>query len=252
MKEQVRRLAAPFSSSSWPALECPACRTGTLSAISGDIRRHAPNAETRQWEEWGDPTDIKGTFYGHLTCSYPECGDVVAVAGDVSVDHNPESYESDYSDWFRELIQVRTLYPPIRVVDSPSGTPDSVDNALVDASAIAWQNPSAGTALLRTSIERLMDELGIVATFQNGKPRPLHDRLLEFEKINRDAATPLIASKWVGNQGTHGNTSTGLTISDFLDVAEFVEMALDVLYQKDTTAIRQRIQRIVTARRLVP
>ncbi|MFC9664274.1 DUF4145 domain-containing protein [Nocardia sp. NPDC127606] len=197
-----------------------------------------------------EPTDLHGVFYGHLTCTSPRCGDEVAVSGDMSVDYRSgPAPGDDYNDQFETYYQVRTLYPPIEVVQTPHGTPESVERTLLDASAVAWQSPGAGASLLRSSVERLMDEQAIAATTASGGFRPLHDRLVDFEQRKPDVGELLLAAKWVGNQGVHPG---GLAATDFLDVAEIVELALDLLYQKDTSAVRARAQRIRAARKLVP
>ncbi|WP_433653872.1 DUF4145 domain-containing protein [Nocardia sp. CA-128927] len=240
MKEQVRRLAEWFSRDEWPVLECPSCRVGTLGAI-----KSVGNRATADWHEWeGDPSDIEGIFFGHLKCTNRGCGDVVAAAGDYTVDPGGPPGQS----WF-PIYRVRTLYPAVRVVETSELVPESVRGSLERAAAVAWQDPSAGISLLRNSIERLMDEQGIVAVDAKGNFRSLHRRLEEFDAIRHDAAELLLAAKWVGNEGTH---PAGLEAKDFLDVAEFVELALEVLYEKDTSVLRKRVRRIINAKKLVP
>ncbi|WP_194814593.1 DUF4145 domain-containing protein [Nocardia sp. XZ_19_385] len=251
MREQVRRLAKPFPCDVWPDLACPICRTGLLAAETGAVGSHtSADARAAYDRDDGEPTDLHGIFYGHLTCTSPKCGDEVAVSGDMTVDYRSGPAPSDdYNDQFETYYQVRTVYPPIEIVQIPQGTPESVGSALLDASAVAWQNPGAGVALLRSSVERLMDEQAIAATTASGGFRPLHHRLAEFEKNNPDVGELLLATKWVGNQGVHPG---GLAATDFLDVAEFIELSLDLLYQKDTSALRARAQRILAAKKLVP
>ncbi|WP_410875301.1 DUF4145 domain-containing protein [Nocardia sp. A7] len=246
MKEQVRRLATRFLADDWPILDCPVCRVGHLAAKPSDITCHN-SAESVRYAD-GDPTTIRGTMWGHLTCTNPSCGDAVAVGGDVSVDLTDETVYN-YADLFQTFYQVRVLYPAIRVVDVPDGTPQSVDAALVDAAAVAWQNPSAAIGLLRTSVERLMDAYAIPAQNQDGRYRSLHARLEDFKAKEPEAAKPLLATKWVGNQGIH--LPADMSIETFLDVAEFIELALDLLYQHDTSAVRERIERILASKRLV-
>jgi hypothetical protein len=242
MKDHIRRLAKWFTSDSWPVLECPTCLAGTLSAEKDAIRPEV-NRATSWCAEWGQPEDIKGIFFGHLTCNNGSCGAQVAVAGDYVVERE-EWPKEGWANWYR----LRTIYPAVRVVEVAETVPDSVRETLARAAAIVWLDPSAGVSLLRAGIERLMDEQGIAATDSSGRFRTLHARLEEFDKTDHSVGELLLAAKWVGNEGTH---PAGLDAQGFLDVAEIVELALALLYQKDTTALRQRAQRIVAAKRLV-
>lgn len=246
MHDQVRRLARGFATDDWPSLQCPICHRGTLRTSDGSVRWHA-NRATAHWEDWGCPTDIEGTFSGDLACDNQFCGDHIAVGGDFGVD--PSAYDGGYEN----ILTIRTLYPPVEVIAAPDGVPQTVKSELSRAAGVAWLDPAAGVSLLRAAVERLMDEHNVTPTRPNGRFRPLHERLTEFESSGADPAACelLIAAKWVGNEGAHpGN----LSIDDFLDVAEMVELALEILYpnQRDTTAITARAGRIIAAKKMVP
>ncbi|WP_253783625.1 DUF4145 domain-containing protein [Nocardia amikacinitolerans] len=247
MKNQVRRLAERFLSASFPALPCPICSDGTLSVDKDAIKEHA----CRAWKEDNDYPHVEpwGIFSGYLMCNNTSCGDVVAVSGYFHVD---DVYGGPYdAPTSGTYYLVRTLFPPVEVVEVPDDAPSSVRETLTRAAAVCWQDPSAGVTLLRQAIERLMDAHGIPDTRPNGRRgyRSLHDRLEDFEASHSDAAELLEAAKWVGNEGAHPGE---LKASDFIDSAELVEVALGLLYAKDTTAVRARAQRIKDAKGLVP
>ncbi len=226
-------------------LECPICLIGTLTVEKDAIHTTISRA-TSNWSDWGDPSDIRGTFYGHLKCNSSACGDVVATAGDFAVEPSglPHPYEM-----FETMLTVRTIYPPIRIVEISDSTPNTVQIDLRRAAAAAWCDPSSAISLLRSSVERVMDDQGIITTDPTGRRMSLHKRLEEFEKTNPDVAELLLAAKWVGNEGTH---QTGLSASDFLDIAEIVELALTLLYTpKESSRVRDRAKRITAAKKLV-
>ena len=60
----------------------------------------------------------------------------------------------------------------------------------------------------------------------------------------------LEAVKWVGNDGTHHGGST-INAAAVLEMAEFIEIALKMLYAPDNAAVLARAARIIDSRTLV-
>ncbi|MGF0320572.1 DUF4145 domain-containing protein [Nocardia fluminea] len=241
MDDQVRLLTGWFRTGNWPVLPCPACSKGKLTADDEHLK-HLQSPSTYGWESGGDPTDIRGIFHGFLFCNAQACRERVAVVGDYAVQY-------DIDDNLDHYFRVRVLHPPVPVVEIPDSVPGSIRQTLLRAAGLAWSDPSAGIALLRQSIERLMDEQGIAATTANDKFRPLHQRLTDFRAIESEVADLLEAVKWVGNEGTHPG---GLDAVDFVEAAELVELALKLLFKSDTSALHERARRVVQAKRWVP
>ncbi|MBF6427829.1 DUF4145 domain-containing protein [Nocardia cyriacigeorgica] len=242
MDDQVRLLADWFRVNNWPVLPCPVCRKGKLTSDEKHLK-HVQSPSTYGWEhDSGDPADIRGILYGVLYCNDRACGEQVAVVGDYAV-------QRDIDDTLDNYVRVRMLHPPVPVVEVPDSVPDSIRRTLIRAAGVSWSDPSAGVALLRQSIERLMDERGIAATASNGRFRTLHQRITDFRGIESEVADLLEAVKWVGNEGSHPG---GLAAVDFVEAAELVELALKLLYKPDTTALHERARRVVEARAWVP
>lgn len=240
MNNNLRELARYFPEASWPTLTCPICKTGTLAAK--DIVIEGSRA-TSDWEEWGSPADIVGTFRGRLECSREDCGDSVSVAGDYGVDPEFGKYGQGTGDYI-QMLKVRTIYPAIQIASVPTTTPRSVTNALARAAAVVWLDPRLAVTALRTSLERLMDEQGI-----SPKSKNLHSRLEEFKKIFPQEGDLLLAVKWVGNESTHEEAE--IEANDVLDMVEFIEAALGVLYTPDHSALLARAERIIKGKKMV-
>ncbi|MGY2033146.1 DUF4145 domain-containing protein [Nocardia abscessus] len=242
MQKNIRKLASPFRDGDWPNLGCPVCGEGGLG-----IGRFEWEHQNGQKDHEDDPTDLRGHFELRLVCGRTLCTSWVLVTGeyttDWSIDHN------NYLDVW-PLLTVRTILPPIPVMDLTDDVPESVRTAIDRASALIWLDPLAFAGALRTAVERLMDEQGILVRPAGQKPVELHHRLVEFAKVQQQAGKLLLAAKWVGNTGAH--ETTPFTATDALDTAEMVEVALGVIYAKDNSALLSRADRINNAKKLVP
>lgn len=240
MDRNLRELARYFPSESWPTLTCPVCKSGAL--LPKDIALEV-NRTTSTWQDWGSPTDIEGTFRGRLECAREDCGESVSVSGDYGVDPEFGRYGQSTGDYV-EMFRVRTLYPLIDIATVPDTTPQSVTNALARAAAVVWLEPSLAVTALRTSLERLMDAQDILPKSNN-----LHNRLVEFKKTFPKEGDLLLAVKYVGNESTHEETE--IEAGDVLDMVEFIEAALGVLYAPDHSALHARAERIIELKKMV-
>lgn len=236
MHPQVRRLARYFNEDDWPNLTCPVCNSGALlpEEISAE---HGGNAATRDSPDW---LDYQGHFHGRLVCNRSRCGDWIVVTGDFGLDPNDDpAAEHSYVC----VLRVRTMLPAVRIIDLPADLPPSIVEEVDKASALIWLDPPTAVTRLRTAAERLMDEQKILG-------KNLHRRLESFKKVQPEAAELLLATKYVGNEGTH--QASTMTAKDALDIAEMIELALGTVYSPNTRALTDRAARIIAAGRLVP
>ncbi|MFE3105955.1 DUF4145 domain-containing protein [Nocardia tengchongensis] len=240
MQKYTPKLAGPFKEGDWPNLGCPVCEEGGLT-----IGLFEWEHQDGQKDHDDSPVDLAGRFYARLVCTRSGCAAWVVVSGDYTMDYSYDALTNFLDVW--PMLTVRTIYPPVPIMDLTAAVPEPVRSAIGRASALVWLDPLAATGALRSSVERLMDELGIRVP---PKTRDiLHNRLLEFEKSEPVAGKLLLAAKYVGNGGAH--ESTRLTATDALETAAMIEVALGVLYTQDNTALLARADRIITAKRLV-
>lgn len=257
MKQQVAALQKCFPADKWPALPCPKC-DATLTAAAGDIHYDRLSRRMQNWNALGmDPDEITGVFSGRLVCANSDCLEVVAVLGDFGVDWDtgPTGRTEMY-----EFLEVRMFYPALPLFELPVDVPVAVVTELDRAAAIVWTDPRSAITALRTGLERLMDAQGVPANTRAGRHLSLHQRLVDFRtgavSSTTDAATRVDASdlleavKWVGNDGTHTG-STPITAADVLEMAEFIEIALKMLYAPNNAAALARAKRIIASKTLV-
>ncbi len=179
VKAHAERLVDPFVEDEWPSIECPVCENGHLSVLPEHESRERweTNAATSGWREWGEATDMRGTFSARLRCSnVTKCGDVVHVSGDAEVDYR-KGYT--YSDPYETRFTVRWFHPALQVVECPPAVPESVKVELRNVGALVWSNPDAAVWTLRKSVEALLDDQGLPRT-ANDRPIPLSKRLAQF------------------------------------------------------------------------
>ena len=76
------------------------------------------------------------------------------------------------------------------------------------------------------------------------KPRrlSLHKRIELLKNSNPDQSSLLMAIKWMGNSGSHGNK---VSLRDVLDAFEILEYSLPDLLEKKTNRLKDLADRLV-------
>lgn len=145
------------------------------------------------------------------------------------MDYDHETGEGDYSDYYTPSA----LIPMPDVFSIPPRCPDDVTEALRASFSCMWADPSAAANHLRSSLERLLDHLGVKrrskATSGKVESLSLHARILLFEKTQPAIGRSLMALKWAGNSGSHGRS---VSIDDLLDGYEILEHALQEIVEE--------------------
>lgn len=215
----------------WP---CPTCRKGHLRSTEGSILRNetgpSKKARAKSHSHSWEPEDTETRFAGLLTCDFGNCGELVAILGDVLVteyvDHDEDGeVTQQYGDRFRP----RSLSPAPLPIAPPVDTPELVTGALREAAGLLWQSTEGAANQVRQAVEHLMDEQGVTKAAPPAF-KSLHSRIEEFKLTDETNAEILLAIKWLGNSGSHAG---GLTRSDLFVAFDLIELALVNLY--DTT-----------------
>lgn len=231
VKAHARTLVAWFAEDEWPSIECPVCADGHLSLVRDGEASKVEWAISAATKDYDDPDEIRGTFGSKLRCSNSTgCGDFVYAAGHVKVDYARDFLDRDNP--FVVYFSARWFYPPLRVVDVPPGTPDTVRDEIDKVGALIWSNPDAALWSLRKAVEILLDEQGVDRLKADGFPLSLKQRLGMFGATDTqltDVVDLLQATRLVGNEGTHASGRSG---KDVLSIIQFVELALESLYSE--------------------
>lgn len=167
------------------------------------------------------------------------------ITGRSSVDMNyisgPDGYEPQYYD----IFYPGAAYPAPSVFPISEELPEPVIASLRNSFGILWINLASCLSELRRCVELILDEQKVPRTQKNKKKEiflPLHDRLVEFSKINEDAAKSLMAIKWLGNSGTHAQGDVEYAV--ILDAFDILERAVEQIYSQKTKELESRISQI--------
>jgi hypothetical protein len=236
-----------------PPWECPTCGKGHLVAIKDKeaVEETGPSRRARAtYEEW-DPEWTEERFTKLLKCNFANCGEVVSVSGNASIEE--EHFQDEVGDWEHDFVrhyEVQSLLPaplPIRPI---AKTPDAVKGPLRIAGQLLWQSPEAAANHVRQAVEHLMDQQKVKKRVKaGGKKLTLHDRLLEFEKRDGLNGPILRAIKWIGNDGSHQG---GVSREEVLDAFDMMELALTNLFDDEAAKIMKKVQAVIKAKEKKP
>ena len=188
-----------------------------------------------------------------LTCANPSCRDSVFVCGEITyqLDYNTGP-EGEMITELDEYYVPRFFEPAPPVFPIPKECPKTVTTELKKAFALLWSDAGSAGNRLRVAVEALMNERKIQKKakikkgLNKGKFRvlTLDERIKKFGEKQQDAATQLMAIKWLGNTGSHAALDV-LTRNDLLDAFEHFEYALDLVYVNKGNALVKRAKHII-------
>lgn len=231
----------------WPNWPCPSCSTGHLKVIDDTLRQMETGPSVRSHDHIAfEPDWISSRFVALLKCGHDNCGDVVSVCGRQSVfetyDEDPMNEgEQVFIDMFQPLYFAEA--PPIFPI--PDDCPEEVANEIKRAFSLYWCDPPSCANALRMALERIADDKGIK------KGVTLHARIEQLGNGNAEAAKFLMATKWIGNDGSHRRAKP-LTHEHLLEDFELFEHALDLLYVKRVAKLHKRAAAIIKRRGVLP
>lgn len=210
---------------SLPAWRCSTCNQGYLLPMKDKIwfEETGPSLAEHSHDAW-DPDWIVNRFSGFLQCSKPTCADVASISG-----HSPSNF-LEYQDEFEHVQQLQNLYvvksihPAPIPIQLPEAVPSAIVKAVSTAASLLWASAEASGNQIRQAVELLMDNVGISASYANGNRRSLHSRIDAFAITDTENGAVLLATKWLGNSGSHAD---GLNRDDVLDAFDMLEYVLE-------------------------
>lgn len=249
MGQPLNALAGWVTEEDWPRVGCPDCAVGSLafSSVTHLLDQASSETDERVRRRQAAPDELTGVFTGVLECDNAGCRRKAAMSGDWryiwgdSERHGAVLYD-DYL--------VRFITPAPRLLLTPSKTPASVVQAVELASRLLWSSPDSAATQLRRAVEELLTSLGVnrtqlvakkTSTRRTRRRLDAHSRIGMLPAKYANVGEALMAVKWIGNSGTHG---TGLSVHDVEDGAEFLQLALQRLYdvsEKDLISKAQKI-----------
>jgi len=224
----------------WP---CPTCGKGHFSVIKDKLVREetGPSKSAHAHDAW-EPDWIVNSFTALIQCSMPGCGEVGTVAGSSTLDYDQVDRDEYVTTHYYKVEHVSPGPIPIAL---SSSTPKPVVDALKDASRLIWASSEAAANQIRQAVESIMDDRGMATHDVAGNRIMLHRRIKEFEATDKDNADVLLATKWIGNSGSHVG---GITREDVLDAFDMIEYVIEEVYGNTRAAILAKVTAINAAK----
>ena len=238
---------AYFRSENIPTWPCPMCGANSLSCSNEDFsKRYKTPIDTNH--PGFSPDYIEYVFSMNLKCTIPTCDSRVMCigSGDVSQEYLHDG-SSDW-DWF-DNFEVKFFEPPLRLFNSPKGTPAGVVKALETSFSTFFSSPSTSLSTLRAALEVLLGEMEVSSVDANGKFLPLARRIDSLPEAHRKIVEPATAIRWLGNDGTHSGYH--VRKSDVIDGYNIFEHILVELYPEQKASIEALVERINAAKGLI-
>lgn len=224
----------------WP---CPTCNRGHLAILQDKlwVEETGPSKAAFGHEAW-EPDWIQNRFVGLLECSMPACKEIATVSGASKVDHYQVGWEEYVDD---KIYTVEFVSPAPIPISYPENTPEPIANAIARASSLIWSSSESAANQIRQAVESLMDDAGIAATDGTGKPVPLHNRIVQFQAGDPENGNVLLATKWLGNSGSHVG---GLSRNDVIDAFDMIEFVLENRYGTTKAELMAKVAAINAAK----
>lgn len=238
-----RKLWAASFSDALPHWPCPTCGKGFLS-VSTDkllIKETGPSKAAHEHEDW-DPEWTENRFLGFLECSMPACKDLATVSGTagISVD------QVDWNQWVTtQHFKVEMLSPTPIAISYPVTTPQPILDALGKASMLIWSSPESAANHIRQAVEALMANAGFPEKTALGAYIPLHSRIVQFQAADKENGDVLLATKWLGNGGSHLG---GVSRDDVLDAFDMIEFVLENRYGTTKAKLMAKVAAVNAAK----
>lgn len=242
VSHQLEPLGDWFPSSGWPRMHCPSCHLGGLSPET-ITTQEAARSETWRSEPAWEADWIEGFFHGTLRCTNPNCRETAVVLGEMKVDALSDPSTNAWYGEYDHFLRLRSILPPLRLIEPPSGTPPAVIGRVDSASLVLWSDPSAAANRLRSAVEELLTARRVRKTNDKRVRLSTHARIDLLRQEQAVVADVLEAVKWIGNEGSH---EKALTVSDVLKGAALLERALQLLYDTSHAELLRLAQQINT------
>jgi hypothetical protein len=213
---------------------CGSCHASRYQLVEETLLTHESQASKNARVElaW-DPDWEEGVFACLLRC--PTCREVSIAAGPYRVVEYGVSYrdapepEPDYA----KDLSVRFFSAPPHIIHPPPKVPKAVTDHLEVSFGLYWQEPEAAANRVRASIENLLTHLRVPQTTRTSQGRrrwlSLHERVERLPESQRENRTLLMAVKWIGNSGSHGDS---VTCDDLLDGYQLLDHVFNDLFRK--------------------
>lgn len=236
-----------FSDDSWPPFRCSHCGNPTIQKLGKTITHEsAGSAQAHDHEAW-EPEWISGVFVATAHCLNSSCKEKFALSGEYSVEADQYIAPDGNWDWhYTTNLKPKSFTPPIRLIELPNSTPDSVSAAICDASNLYFSDISGTANRLRQAVECYLDDQKIARKKRSKSGKlsslTLHQRIELLHTKDSIAADHLMAVKWIGNVGSHSNDVS----REYLDIGlRVVEKVLKLKFDNTDSELARSVKEII-------
>lgn len=221
---------------------CTFCENGVLETVDETFKTESTPTSEYVYEMTGQIEYLKTKFITFLKCRNKNCGEIFTATGIASSSERIDSCGEDCEYYCQNphlyidhAYEIKNIDPAIDIFSISNELPDDIQNSLSESFSLFWAHPSSAGNEIRKILEILMDELKIRSGGTNKKGNDydldLHARIEEFGRIKDEKysglSMKLLAIKWLGNAGSHGNE---LSKEDILDAYEVLEYVLGEIF----------------------
>lgn len=220
-------------------IKCSNCHTGILVPVKTQdkiIKEKTAYLKSSEKEEYYNGYDYELRCCYVFLCNNRECEESYLVIGK---EYEDGEYEYNPATGYEERIDITFFqplyfYPTIHLFDLSKHIPKAISDEVIKSFSLFFNDLSSSANKLRLVLELVMNNLNIPMINNKGKSIDLHNRILLFGKIDSDMSEKLLATKIVGNSGSHVGH---IEKSDIIDAFEIIEDALYELYVRKQKSI---------------
>ncbi len=247
----------PFEKEELPHWLCPECHAGHLRLVEDSFKEKellcSRNANSKD--------DIDYHKYSYSTifeCDNTRCNESFSSCGHLEVFITYDNFglfEGKYRNDLRMgdvRLTPKYFHPSLDIFPIPSTCPESVAKEIKLSFQLFFCSPAASANHIRKSIENLLTDSGIERFSKKNQQDfiSLDNRIkiyksrnssdAERERVENRVGEHMLAIKWIGNEGSHGELSR----DDLLDAYDILEIILDELYVGHKKAVEDKVSEI--------
>jgi len=214
--------------------QCPTCNSSALKVVEEQfIEKYNSATEINYHEDWFDaPEMIVYTFTALLSCTNPQCKEVVACSGVGCVKEEYYSYYGRDKRKYTKYYKPYFFYPALNIFQIPEKTPENVKESIRSSFSLIFTNPPSAANQIRIALECLLTALGIkrfnIKPGQKRKRLNLHQRIELLPDKYQEVKNICLAIKWLGNSGSHCDED--MKFDDVFNSYYMLSFLLDEIY----------------------
>jgi len=221
--------------------DCPYCGDTTLTFDNESFifQETASSQQNSKKHMNTDPDDIKYKFTGWLKCNNNLCNEAVSCLGDAFINSDIEEKNGKLQLICHRYYRPIIFFPSLKYIHLPSKCSSEVSSSLEEAFQLTLLSPNAAANKIRIAVEYLLTNI------RAKEEKTLDSRIraaYKDEKISANLRDLLLAVKWLGNDGSHANTT--LSIDDIFFAYSMIEKVFEEIYPIDNL-FQKNVQEIL-------